>query len=229
MVCGGCPKKITAPLQSVVTGRGITFSGIFKAPAISNKSALMQYSQHDSAVGAPDLIAPRFAVAQADTAWDLFRQGGLRFRGLPGRRRTNNAQLDAAATLDPTRANTPERLAPAPVGRTMTLPIPTCSALSAVMLLAACHAPPPAGWSGYAEGNHVRIASPLADALTELTVQAGQQVALTALRGCNGGGFEARTRVRADGADGDDGDDGDDGRVQACQPGRGLHLFDAGA
>jgi HlyD family secretion protein len=58
----------------------------------------------------------------------------------------------------------------------MTLRIPTCSALSAVMLLAACHAPPPADWSGYAEGDYVRIASPLAGTLTALAVQAGQQV-----------------------------------------------------
>jgi hypothetical protein len=43
------PRKNPAPLQSVVTGMGITFSGIFKAPAIWNKSALLQYSQHDSA------------------------------------------------------------------------------------------------------------------------------------------------------------------------------------
>jgi hypothetical protein len=43
------PRKNPAPLQSVVTGMGITFSGIFKAPAIWNKSALPKYSQHDSA------------------------------------------------------------------------------------------------------------------------------------------------------------------------------------
>jgi len=39
------PRKNPVPLRSVVTGMGITFSGIFKAPAIWSKSALSQYSQ----------------------------------------------------------------------------------------------------------------------------------------------------------------------------------------
>ncbi|NDG38804.1 MAG: HlyD family efflux transporter periplasmic adaptor subunit [Betaproteobacteria bacterium] len=59
----------------------------------------------------------------------------------------------------------------------MTLRTQACGALSALMLLAACDAPPESAWSGYAEGDYVRIASPLAGALTELAVQAGQQVA----------------------------------------------------
>lgn len=42
--------------------------------------------------------------------------------------------------------------------------------------LAGCNAPPPAGWAGYAEGDYVRIAAPVAGTLTRLAVQAGQPV-----------------------------------------------------
>lgn len=44
-------------------------------------------------------------------------------------------------------------------------------------LLAACQAPPPPGWTGYAEGDYVRVAAPLAGALVALPVQAGQTLA----------------------------------------------------
>jgi HlyD family secretion protein len=44
-------------------------------------------------------------------------------------------------------------------------------------LLAGCSPPPAAGWSGYAEGDYVRIAAPLAGTLAALPVQAGQAVA----------------------------------------------------
>ncbi len=45
------------------------------------------------------------------------------------------------------------------------------------LLLAACTPPPTTGWAGYAEGDYVRIAAPLAGSLASLTVQAGQSVA----------------------------------------------------
>ena len=44
-------------------------------------------------------------------------------------------------------------------------------------LLSACSPPPPSGWAGYAEGDYVRVASPLAGVLMDLSVQAGQRVA----------------------------------------------------
>lgn len=47
----------------------------------------------------------------------------------------------------------------------------------ASMLLGACQPPPPPGWTGYAEGDYVRVAAPLAGALAVLSVQAGQTVA----------------------------------------------------
>ncbi|WP_284618239.1 HlyD family secretion protein [Aquabacterium humicola] len=43
--------------------------------------------------------------------------------------------------------------------------------------LAACDKPPPAGWSGYVEGEYVLVSSPLAGTLAELPVAAGGQVA----------------------------------------------------
>ena len=43
--------------------------------------------------------------------------------------------------------------------------------------LVACSPPAPAGWSGYAEGEYVYLAAPIAGTLTTLAVQAGQQVA----------------------------------------------------
>lgn len=43
--------------------------------------------------------------------------------------------------------------------------------------LAACQAPPSEGWTGYAEGEYVRVAAPLGGTLTGLAVQAGQTVA----------------------------------------------------
>jgi HlyD family secretion protein len=52
-----------------------------------------------------------------------------------------------------------------------------CKVLLAVSLLAACAEPPAPGWSGYAEGDYVRIASPLSGALAALPVRAGDQVA----------------------------------------------------
>src|SRR6478735_3247440 len=44
------------------------------------------------------------------------------------------------------------------------------------LLLAACGAREPAGWSGYAEADYVYVASPLAGTLQTLAVEAGQQV-----------------------------------------------------
>ena len=46
--------------------------------------------------------------------------------------------------------------------------------------LSACSPPPSTGWAGYAEGDYVRVASPLAGVLTALSVQAGQHVAASA-------------------------------------------------
>lgn len=47
----------------------------------------------------------------------------------------------------------------------------------AAALLAACHAPAERTWSGYAEGEYVYVAAPLAGTLTSLVVRAGDQVA----------------------------------------------------
>lgn len=44
-------------------------------------------------------------------------------------------------------------------------------------LLMGCSEPPLPSWSGYAEGDYVYVAAPLAGALTQLRVQAGQDVA----------------------------------------------------
>ena len=44
-------------------------------------------------------------------------------------------------------------------------------------LLAGCSEAPPPAWAGYAEGDYVYVAAPLAGALTQLQVQAGQDVA----------------------------------------------------
>lgn len=48
--------------------------------------------------------------------------------------------------------------------------------LVALCALAACRPAPDTGWSGYAEGDYVYVASPVAGRLTTLSVQAGQQV-----------------------------------------------------
>jgi HlyD family secretion protein len=48
--------------------------------------------------------------------------------------------------------------------------------MAALCALAACQPEPEAGWSGYAEGDYVYIASAVAGRLTALSVQAGQQV-----------------------------------------------------
>ena len=48
---------------------------------------------------------------------------------------------------------------------------------TAMLLLAGCTPAPDPGWSGYAEGDYVRVASPLAGALVSLPVLAGQTVA----------------------------------------------------
>lgn len=45
-----------------------------------------------------------------------------------------------------------------------------------LLLASACSDKPPAAWSGYAEGDYVYIAAPLAGTLQTLAVQAGQQV-----------------------------------------------------
>lgn len=51
------------------------------------------------------------------------------------------------------------------------------SSLALLTLLAACGDKPPAGWSGYAEGDYIYVAAPLAGRLDTLAVQAGQSVA----------------------------------------------------
>ncbi|WP_374568332.1 HlyD family secretion protein [Ideonella sp.] len=52
--------------------------------------------------------------------------------------------------------------------------------LGALALLGACKAPAESGWSGYAEGDYVYLAAPVAGTLKTLSVQAGQQVAVGA-------------------------------------------------
>lgn len=49
--------------------------------------------------------------------------------------------------------------------------------LAAAALLCACQPAPPAGWSGYVEGDYVQVAAPRAGTLATLAVQAGQPVA----------------------------------------------------
>ena len=49
--------------------------------------------------------------------------------------------------------------------------------LGGAALLAACQRPAPTGWSGYAEGDYVYVASPVAGRLSALAVQAGDAVA----------------------------------------------------
>ncbi|MGM9491449.1 HlyD family secretion protein [Ideonella sp. YS5] len=49
--------------------------------------------------------------------------------------------------------------------------------LLAAALAAGCQPKPSTGWSGYAEGDYVYVASPVAGTLKSLSVQAGQQVA----------------------------------------------------
>src|SRR5512147_2177158 len=51
------------------------------------------------------------------------------------------------------------------------------AALAAALALAACTPAPPAGWSGYVEGEYVYVGSALGGTLTALHVQAGQDVA----------------------------------------------------
>jgi HlyD family secretion protein len=48
--------------------------------------------------------------------------------------------------------------------------------LALAMLLAGCHRAPERAWSGYAEGDYVYVAAPLAGTLTALQVRAGDQV-----------------------------------------------------
>jgi HlyD family secretion protein len=51
------------------------------------------------------------------------------------------------------------------------------TALACLLALGGCRDAPPAGFPGYVEGEYVRIASPLAGTLTELSVARGTQVA----------------------------------------------------
>jgi HlyD family secretion protein len=51
------------------------------------------------------------------------------------------------------------------------------TALACLLALGGCRDAPPAGFPGYVEGEYVRIASPLAGTLTELSVARGAQVA----------------------------------------------------
>ncbi|HEX5686058.1 MAG TPA: HlyD family efflux transporter periplasmic adaptor subunit [Ideonella sp.] len=50
------------------------------------------------------------------------------------------------------------------------------AALGALALLSACRAPVDSGWSGYAEGDYIYVAAPVAGTLKSVSVQAGQQV-----------------------------------------------------
>ena len=50
-------------------------------------------------------------------------------------------------------------------------------AIAGGLLLSACGDPPATGWSGYAEGDYVYVAAPLAGRLESLAVQPGQTVA----------------------------------------------------
>ena len=54
-------------------------------------------------------------------------------------------------------------------------------ALSAALALAACAKPVDSGWSGYAEGEYVYVAAPLAGRLSQLAVQRGREVEAGAL------------------------------------------------
>ncbi len=45
------------------------------------------------------------------------------------------------------------------------------------LALCACHTPPTPAWQGYAEGDYVRVASPLAGTLSSMAVEQGAQVA----------------------------------------------------
>ncbi len=47
----------------------------------------------------------------------------------------------------------------------------------AALALAACQEPPAPGWAGYAEGDYVYVAAPVAGRLQQLAVQAGDEVA----------------------------------------------------
>ena len=49
-------------------------------------------------------------------------------------------------------------------------------ALLAAAALTACSEPPATGWSGYAEGDYVYIAAPVAGRLQQLSVRAGDAV-----------------------------------------------------
>ena len=57
------------------------------------------------------------------------------------------------------------------------LPLRHLMGVLILLLTSACTDKPPAAWSGYAEGDYVYIASPLAGRLDTLAVQAGQTVA----------------------------------------------------
>lgn len=57
------------------------------------------------------------------------------------------------------------------------LPLSHLMGVLILLLTSACTDKPPAAWSGYAEGDYVYIASPLAGRLDTLAVQAGQTVA----------------------------------------------------
>ena len=93
-------------------------------------------------------------------------------------------------------------------------------------VLAACSAKPPEAWSGYAEGDYVYIAAPLAGRLETLSVQAGQNIAqgaaLFALESEseNSGRDEAAARLaaaRAQAADLDKGKRAEEVAVLAAQ------------
>ena len=59
---------------------------------------------------------------------------------------------------------------------------PRSAALALAALLSACGEAPPAGWSGYAEGDYVYVAAPLAGRAADADVQAGQHGARAARR-----------------------------------------------
>jgi len=82
------------------------------------------------------------------------------------------------------------------------------------LLLTGCQKPPPAGWSGYVEGDYVLVAAPVAGTLTKLAVRCGQTVATGAALftlddvSARAANDEAQARVTAAQAQADNGRSG---------------------
>ncbi|MCW5636933.1 MAG: HlyD family efflux transporter periplasmic adaptor subunit [Rubrivivax sp.] len=62
-------------------------------------------------------------------------------------------------------------------GRAAAAAATAAAVATAALLAAACRPAPPAGWSGYVEGQFVHVAAPLAGTLTHLAVRRGDRVA----------------------------------------------------